>query len=177
MAALGRATETDEARETWQIDGDREATWALRKMAEAQTEADRIQAAYDDELDRLTHWRLDALAGPQRDLAYFEGQLIAYRLRLEDENPALAQTYKLPGGRITRRKGSVKVDVSDVDELVTWALDHDAALLRIEPAKSALAKLTKADDGALVSEDGERVPGASWVRGDDSYGVTLEGVA
>lgn len=176
----------DGAREAWRIHSDREATWAIKKMRAAQAELDRVKEEYDAERELLDQFLKDASAGPERDLEFFKGHLIAYRMELEDRDPDLAKTYKLPGGNLTRRAGSKVIEVTDLDEFRKWALTGQRyALLSVGPAKQAIKDLLRAVHGTLENGDddpigllidqetGEAAQGVVELVKPDSYDVRL----
>lgn len=175
--AEGAFADGQPAEEGWVVDGDREAAWALRKMREAQAEVDRVNANAAHEHDAITAWADAAKTGPDHTLAFFRGRLIGYRLHLEDENPDLARTYKLPGGRLIRRKAPDRVEVADEDALVGWALENDRDAVTFKPKVTPFkgADYGYSDDGRVVYlSDGEVVPGVRWVEGDDRYSVSVD---
>lgn len=160
----------DEARQAWRIHSDREAAWAMRKLAAAVAETERVTQAAADEIDALKAWRDAALAGPTHDAEFFEAALVAYRLELEERNPELPKTYKVPGGVIARRKRPDTYRVTDDQAFIAWALDTGLEhLLHIEPRTSGLKAFTANDEGTLVTADGEVVPGVEHVVGTDAY--------
>lgn len=167
-------TPDPEHRDGYRIGGDREATWALRKLAAAHAERDRIMAVAGEEIARITAWRNAAVRGPEADIDFFEAVLIDYRRRLEAENPNLPQTYKLPGGVITRRRSPVRAEVLDPEAFTAWALVHDPAAVKVTPLVSALGSYQRTDEGDVVSPDGEVVPGVHVVGGDDRYAAKPE---
>lgn len=159
----------DEARQAWRIHSDREAAWAMRKLAAAVAETERVTQAAADEIDALKAWRDAALAGPTHDAEFFEAALVAYRLELEERNPELPKTYKVPGGVIARRKRPDTYRVTDETAYVAWALEYNADLLRIESRLSELRTFADAGDGRLVDRWGQVVPGVEHVVGTDAY--------
>lgn len=166
-------------RETWQIDSDGAASWALRKMGAALAEVARCKQLADDEITRVKAWLDTATIGPQHDADFFESRLIDYRFRLEDANPDLPKTYRVPGGRIARRKLPDRVEVVDEQALIGWALTSGADVIRITASVSALKKVAAPTDPdaekcGLVTGDGEQVPGVVHVLGDDRYSATPE---
>lgn len=189
LLAQNEVPEDDESRERWSVGGDREATWALRKMAACDAEMDRLTADAAHEIEAIKAWLEAALTGPARDRSFFESKLIEYRRRLEADNPKLPLTYKVPGGVIARRKGSRSVVITDEQTFVEWALDNDPELVKLAPlkgglvAKDALYKLPDVpeneDDGwvsVVVSGSGEKVPGVQVVRDPAQYGAKPEAV-
>lgn len=162
-----------EQREAWRIHSDREAAWALRKLAAALAEAERINRDAADEIEALKAWRDAALAGPEHDAGFFEAALVRYRVELEERDPDLPKTYKLPGGVITRRKRPDTYQVTDADAFTAWALANNRDLVKIEPRVSGLRDIVVHDNDAdsvlVVDRNGEIVPGVEHHLGTDAY--------
>lgn len=191
---------TPETRERWSIDGDRTAGWALRRLARARGEVDRINAEADRRIALIEAWREDALRTPMSDAAFFEGALGDWhRRRLEpvvadaldtylnahpnaSPDDALAAVWanlkgkslKLPDGTLTARRTPDTVEVVDPDAAVTWALtEGHAHLVNLKPALAELRKLPRAG-GAVVGPDGEAVPGVVPRAGRLTYGAKVD---
>lgn len=163
--------EDDEQRERWKVKSDRAASWALRRLGDTEAEIARLKLAAQDEIDSLKAWLEAALAPLARDVNFFEGVLIEYRMALEAEHPDLPQTYKVPGGTIARRKTPDKIEIVDADAVVRWAIRSGLFdLLKIEPRVSLLkeigtpvheagtcdvceASIVKDEEGSWVHED------------------------
>lgn len=160
----------------WNISGDRTATWALRKIAEAEAELRRIKDAADQEIKRVSAWRDRAGRQPQRTADFFRDRLREYlRALIEEGKVKLTSkgggTYKLPAGDLTRRAGSTSVEFYDEEAFIAWALDNRTELVKIEARKQATkdALLAKEDDGDLIlldPETGEVVPGVHIITGE-----------
>lgn len=176
LLSLGPDLDDDNDREAWRIDGDREATWALRKVAAANAEIERIEEQHRSARQDLDEWRTSALNSPQSDVSFFTAKLLDYRRRLERDIPSLPQTYKVPGGRITRAKARVRRVVTDADALLVWAEAHSPGAVTKAVLPSKLDALDAPPEGEgvghLFMADGEQVPGVELVRGPDVYGVT-----
>lgn len=161
----------------WEIDGDRTATWALRKLSVEQREVERIEAVYHDERARLDAWLDAALTRPLHRKEFFESKLIGYRLRLEDaaadRGEELPRTYRLPGGSLVVRAGRARRVVADEATVVEWATRNAPEAVR----RSVLVSKLPGEqvDGRLVTDDGEPVPGVTIETSDPSYSVTLDG--
>jgi len=184
-------------RDSWQIDGDRQATWALRKLGGYVAEQARLQALADEERQRVEDWLADSTSGLRSQVQFFQDHLVGYLHRLLDENPELPKTYKLPTGKLSRRKGAdrIVVDEQEPDRFVEWALANDRRdLLTIRPSASAM----KAEIGdwqipsveldakggtlpsqygsthPIVTAEGEIVPGISYEVGSESMSAKPE---
>ena len=165
----------DDARERWRIDGDETATWAGRKLGQAEGEMARIKAIADTEIQRIEAWRDDALRIAERDVDFFTARLVEYRRDLEAANPKLAKSYKLPTVVLKRRAGRESTRITDPAAFIAWAeANHpDAVKVRRDPLVSALADLPRDDNGQLVADGGEIVPGVESVTAGDSYTVQV----
>lgn len=163
----------DPVAEPFRIENDASAAWAMRKLRRAQAEVQRVKHAAGAERLRLTHWEGDSLVAPNRDIEFFTAALVDYRHRLEAADPDLPKTYKVVGGSITRRKAPDKVEVTDEQAFVTWALTNAPEALS---APTPLVSTLKGDgydttaDGEIVRlEFGDAVPGVRLVPGVDQY--------
>lgn len=165
----------------WEIDGQRTAEWALRRLkraegerAEAKALADELRAqaaAYEDAVARRTG----------RDVEYFTGRLRAFHDRLLAENPK-RKTVELPSAKLERRAGGVSAVIEDEAKLIEWLEANDDELLnykdpsvkRTELKAKYGAKVDTAPGAyhALAVATGEVLPGVSIVRGDATERIT-----
>lgn len=174
LLADGPDLEQPEQRERWRIDGDNTATWALRKLAAIQAERDRIKLLHQAEVSRLDAWAADADRALSHDADFFTARLTEYRLELEQANPDLPKTYKLPAGSLARRAGRESTYIGDEAEFIAWATVNCPDALRVTAKVAPLAKWERTTtDGEVrvVSPDGELVPGVRIIRGDDRIEV------
>ena len=175
LLATGPDLDDPTVKERWVCDSDEKATWCLRKLAAIQAERDRIKRLWEAEEARLNAWLMDADRPLEHDAAFFIGQLQGYRMQLEDENPDLPKTYKLPTGALARRAGRESTYIGDEDAFVAWAKDNCPDALRVTPKVTPLKDWMRQvdEDGTvhLVSPDGEVVPGVRVLRGEDRIEV------
>lgn len=159
------------------ITDDTLAQWALGKLSAYTAERDRIRRNAQAEVERI---QAKALADekPITDkIDHWTQELIGYRHRLEADRPDLAKTYKLPGGNLVRRAGRKSTVVRDSAAFVEWAIKAAPAALNISPLVSVLTPahgFIRTDEGAIVTADGEAVPGVEIVTADDTYSVSLQ---
>jgi hypothetical protein len=178
-ALLGEYEEpqSPEDREAWRIEDDSAATWALRKLRAYRQEIDRITALAAEERARVNTWEMERTSPLFSSQAFFESKLIDYRRRLERENPDLAKTYHVPGGKITRRVGSRRVEVTDQSAFTAWAVENDMRTLKLTPLVSTLKdqkdryQVDETLQVVIDRETGEPVPGVEVLRDPDQYGV------
>lgn len=146
---------------------DSTAAWALARIAEKVTEIDRLRRNAQAYIDQI---QADALRDekPLTDaVAYFEGELRRYYESL----PGQPSTYKLPTGRIERRKGRPSTKVVDVDAYLEWAESAAPEAIKRSPLTSPLKGWDVTDDGQVVTPDGEVVPGVRVVVGEPTVSI------
>lgn len=162
---------------TWNgITDDTTAQWAITKLAGYHRELARLRSNAQAEIERIQTKALDDEAPVRAKIEHWTTELVGYRHRLEDADPLLPKTYKLPGGNLLRRAGRKSTVVDNVAEFVAWALDHAPAAIKYEPQVSVLTPahgFRRLDDGCIVDADGEQVPGVQIVTGPDTYKVDL----
>ena len=170
--------------DVWEPQNDEEAEWAMQMLARAHRELERIQAAADTKREQIDAWQERASVGPLAAAERFEQKLVGYRKRLEREDPHLRLTYPLPSGVIKRRAGATRVNITDEQAFISWALSNDDSAVKVVPVLSAIKgagyrtvipkeTLKKSDGGVteVVSLDGEVVPGVEIEVGPPIYGV------
>jgi hypothetical protein len=174
---------------TWRVTNKGEADWALAKLAKAraaraEVEAiyhDRVTAAHDALMEAMApvvEWRKEQVARYDDDEERWEALLLQYhRTLLADDDHA--KTVELPHGTLKARKTPDRWDVDD-DAFLAWAQDGQRGLVRVKqsPDKKAMRELLKvADDGCVVTEEGELVPGVTVERGEVRFTVETPEVA
>lgn len=154
------------------ITDDRLATWALRRYAEAEREAARIDALAAEQRAIVDEWRANARKKPEATMSFMRAKLIAYLRNLqlaEGSDPDLDPKTKritTPAGVVTARK-STSVAVSDEASLLEWLQDPtnkayaDAWVktkteVGVAPLKATLN--LDAAPGIVVTKDGVPVP-------------------
>lgn len=164
----------DDPEHGFTVTDDTTAEWALERMREHTAEVARIKANAEEAIDRIRSKADHDCAQSARRIDYLHTLLVDYRRQLEEQDPSLPKTYRLPSGNLKRRAGSESVQIADPDAFIEWARDGRLDLLRLTPAKDAIKRATTVtEDGTLVSADGEVLPGVTITRGPDSYSVEV----
>lgn len=177
------------------ISSDGEAARVLQRMERWERECARLRQLIKDERERITafeHANLgtkDEPKGAAREVEFYRGVLIDYYRQLEDTDPSIAQTHRVPGGWIGRRKNPDSVEVTDPDAFVQWAIANDradlvadivpAAKTTIKGALDPQSDPSKADRGEVlhfIDADGVVIPGVLYKVGDDRYDAKTEAV-
>ena len=162
--------------ERFRVDDDGSASWALRRLAEAEAELASREAVAAAEIATVERWLEDASKQPERDREFFSALLVDYMARRHEADPK-TKTISLPAGKLTARAGSTKLVVVDPElffEFADAVSDSDRPVYvreKVEPNLADLKKcLAAADDGTVVdTETGEPVPGLALVAGATSY--------
>ena len=162
--------DTDEAREAWRIGGLREATWAMRKLADIEARRAQVRDAYQAEVDRLDVWVQEQEQRLDHDGDFFRAHLEVYALTVRADSPVnskgepTVKSVSTPYGvvKTSVRGGSWAVS----EETVEWAKRARPDLVtttvsetfQVSAAK-ALADLEVVAGEVIDTTTGEAVPG------------------
>lgn len=112
---------TDTADTTFTINNDDDALWAMRRLAHAQREIDRIKAQAQIEIDRINLWvegNTTSLAGT---VSYFDRILGDYLMRVREDEADGRKSLSFPDGVVSSRTVAPKVEVTDLEAFIAWA--------------------------------------------------------
>lgn len=178
---------TDEA---WQIKDDSDATFggdrlrhykgrAAQHHVFAETLRNDLRARYQAKLKLIDDWEESAVSRETPHIEKWTGRLLNYFRQLREADPTLKTKY-LPGITLLRRPASKGLSVTDDGALLSWLLalpEDDPQRLALKPPKILKSNLLfnrTTDDGALVTKDGELIPGVVQVVGEEKFDVKLE---
>lgn len=156
--------EYDDPADSFRIENDEQAAWAMRKLLAARIRHDDNERIADAERQRIDHWIEYVNAKHDRDIAYFEGILVEYasRQRAAEDRKSIDTPY----GVVKSRAGQPKINVLDADEFIQWAKQGHEDLLTVKVSPSlaaikALAEIEVTDTLGVVAitPDGEIIPG------------------
>ncbi|MCD8190705.1 MAG: host-nuclease inhibitor Gam family protein [Clostridiales bacterium] len=147
----------------WRIDSDSKADWALRKIAEAEEEYNRLAELADQRIAELKA-RKDAEA-TRRDNAVepLKAALQEYFQTVKPSTDTKTQTtYRLLSGTLVQKKPSVKMSM-DSDKLAEWLMSEGREeYLKVSPVWGELKKkLVATGGGAAFADTGEMVEGVT----------------
>jgi phage host-nuclease inhibitor protein Gam len=161
-------------RETFTVDNDAKADWALRKLGAIRAKIEENKAIAQAEAERIAAWLEHVNAAFADDIGYFEGQLRQYA---ETQRAEGRKSVELPHGKIKSRAVNPKFAVEDKEAFLAWARANNPALIRITEAPAITemnTALSKSDVGVAVDANGEVVPGVSVVDASVSYTFETE---
>ena len=149
----------NEAPESFRIDDDKTAEWAIKKIRAEQEEHDRLQALIDLEREDLDKKQQEIDARLDRKTGFLKGLLFDFFEGVEKKETKTQQSYKLLSGSLVYKKPSISIARPDNDQLVAY-LENAGRKDLIEVKKSAAwgefkKTLVITSDGQVVSEDGE----------------------
>lgn len=144
------------AAETFVVNDEDQALWAMRKLAGAQRQIVASSHRAEAEHKRIDAWYEQVTKAPESTKEYFSGLLTAYAIR-QRENGVKSLSY--PDGYVKTRSAGGNIAIRDDAAFVAWAQStgHNE-LLRIK-AEPSLADIKKSAlfDGDSVVIDGEVV--------------------
>ena len=149
----------EELNEGFVVDNDKKAEYCIKKIKAAQAEHDRLMELVNAEIEELNLKALELDNKLESETGYFKALLYNYFETVEHKETKTQESYKLRSGSLVFKKPAVSIVKPDNDQLVAYLQSIDREDL-IETKMTAAwgeykKTLTIADDGQVVSEDGE----------------------
>lgn len=151
--------------ESFRIDNDEKAEWALAKIREEQAEAMRIMNVcksmilhYEQEFKKVEE-------DLEKKTAYLKGQLEQYFERVEKKRTKTQEVYKLPSGTLKRKYPGAQFKRDD-EALINWLKDRkmeEYIKVKESPDWANLKKMVQIAGDKVVDEDGEIIEGVTIV--------------
>lgn len=164
-----------DVREGWRVDSMSAADWALRKIRAARMEMETLKKYADSEKARIDMWLKEQTEARQRDVDFFEAQLKPFVADALDGKKT--KTLKFPCGSCSFKKSTPSF-TKDEAVLLQYVKDNDSQYINVkESVNWAEFKKTLqfAQDGKMITCDGEVVPGVTYTVGEDTFTVKTEG--
>jgi len=148
-----------ETPEDFTIDNDKTANWAIKKIKEEQEEHDRLQALINDERQELQAKQEEIDKRLEAKTGYLKSLLLGYFATVPHKETKTQASYKLLDGSLIFKKPSLSIVKPDDEQLLEY-MERAGREDLIETKRSAKwgdfkKTLTIADDGQVISEDGE----------------------
>lgn len=143
---------------TFVIDNDSKADWAVQQILEAQAERDRLQALCDEQIAALKDKRQELADKCEKETAWLRGSLMAYMETVKTKETKTQASYQLLSGKLVKK--FAKPDFVHDDEcLYAYAKQHEPAFIRVKESFdwAAFKKHLHIVDGVIVNADGEVV--------------------
>lgn len=152
------------------VDDDSKAEWCLRKIREANDEAERMQEWYTEQMRRILK-RRDAR------VSFFEGKLESYFAIVPKRETKTQKTYSLPGGKMILKKQSPEFERDDKLVLAWLNANEEKKFIKIKEAVD-WAELKKTleicGNEAVFTETGEIIPGISVTERPEKFVVEVK---
>lgn len=151
----------------WQITDDGAAEWAMRKLADVQSQVAELEARRDGWMAKIAAWFDQATKPLSSRAEFFGAHLESYALRRREEDGI--KTVRLPSGSVSTRQPGPRVVVRDEAAFRAWALAHpDSPAVRIKvdlmrttqaagEMKRTVRAVKSGEDWRVVLDDGEVV--------------------
>ena len=150
---------------------DMDAEYMVGFIRQANAEYDKMESWYCRMLEKAKEVR-------DRKVQWAEGNLRAYFDAVPAKVSKTQKSYELPSAKLVLKHQEPKYTTKD-EELVPWLKKNGkAGLIRVkeEADWANLKKELKVspDGAAMVTEDGEVVPGVTVTQREDKFSVTLK---
>lgn len=145
----------------FRVDDDRKADWALERIAEAESERDRLLALAQQEIDELKAEMENIAEKCDRDTGYLKACLKDYFATVDSKETKTQATYKLLHGSLVWKKP--KQNIQHNDEELLKALKGTEYIETTQKVKwGEYKKNLEVQDGVVIdTTTGELVAGCS----------------
>ena len=162
-------TEYTESSTEFVVTDDSSAEWCIKKIREAQENVAKWRAHYDQQMQRIEN-------EANSTISFMTAKLEEYFEKVPHKETKTQQSYKLPSAKLVRKQQQPRFDIDD-DITVKWLEDnHLDDLVKIKKTAdwSSIKKRFTVNGYAVISEDGEIVPGIAVTQREDIFKVELE---
>jgi phage host-nuclease inhibitor protein Gam len=161
--------------ESFVIDTEEKANWALRKIRSLKEKKQDNIALAEAEISKIDAWLESVNEKVDRDAEYFQNMLAAYAQKRRNEDSKF-KSLKLPHGKIAFRKQQPKWEYDDsklLESLKSSGLD-DLIRIKEEPDKTAIKKrLVVSGEFAVNPDSGELIGGITIQQREDDFKVEV----
>ena len=158
------------ATESFVIDNDMKADWAVRRIAAIEAETQRMLDFYKDQSEKLK-------AQCDQRTAYFKGLLQRYLMTVPARETKTQMKHSLPSADLVLRKPALKYEHDD-QQLLKWLQQNDMSeftQVKITPAWGELKKhLSVVGDSVILTDTGEIVEGVTAGMSDPEFVVKVK---
>lgn len=153
--------------ESFVIDTDAKAEWALQKIREARADRDKWVEWYQAKIREITE---------QTDFntMNLERLLADYFATVPHKKTKTQESYKLPGGKLVLKTQNPEYKRDDA-AVIEWAKGNAPQFVKVKEELdwAALKGATAVFEGHIVTEDGEIVPGVEVTDRDAKFVVEV----
>lgn len=162
--------------ESFKVDTDEKANWALRKIKQFQEQQKENTALAEAEIEKIDEWLKSENEKLQGDIDYFTSLVAEYAIKKREDDPKF-KSKKLPNGRMGFRKQQPKFHYKD--DLLVESLKKSGRtdLIRVKetPDKTAVKKNFIVQGDKLIDPDtGEVIEGVTIEHREETFEVKPE---
>lgn len=154
--------------ETFVIDTDAKALWALQKIKEARADRDTWVAWYQQKIKEITEQT-------DFDTMNLERMLGEFFLTVPHKKTKTQESYSLPGGKLILKTQNPEYKRDD-KKVIEWLKQNNGSQfvkVKEELDWSGLKAATGTFEGNVVTEDGEVIPGIEVINRDAKFIVEV----
>lgn len=155
-------------RDTFTIDTDAKADWALQKIKEAREDRDTWVAWYQQKIKEITEQT-------DFDTMNLERMLAEYFQTVPHKKTKTQETYSLRGGKLILKTQNPEYKRDD-KTVIAWLKENGGGQyvkVKEELDWAGLKATTAVLNGKLFSEDGEEIPGVEVVEREAKFTVDV----
>lgn len=142
--------------DSFKIENDKTADWAITQIHEAETERDRLIKLAQDQIEDLNNKIKELEAKCENDTKYLKGCLAMYFDTVPSKETKTQKTYKLLSGTLVFKKPVTKIVHND-DKLLEYLEENDGKdYIKIKKSidwAEFKKTLTISDDGEVVDTE------------------------
>ena len=163
-----------EVNEGWKVDSMSAANWAMEKIRARRAEMTELKKFADAKKAQIDEWLQEQTESLQDEVEFFEAKLKPFVADMLEGKKT--KTLKFPCGACSFKKSAPKFTKDD-EVLTQWEMlnEKDNINTKYSVNWADFKKtLQYAQDGNMISADGEVVPGLTYSVEEDSFTVKTE---
>lgn len=150
----------------------------LRRVRGFERSAEEIRALAQAEIDRITAWREDRVAGLDRQISFFGRSLETYMRGHHEATGRKVKTLNLPNGVLKVREARTTLDVENDEKVAAIVEDQRPAWVKTEKSIRKREASAQLYPGALIERPDYPAPeGREWHEALDMCGWEVIGFA
>ncbi|MFD2658565.1 host-nuclease inhibitor Gam family protein [Gracilibacillus thailandensis] len=166
----------EQVNESFQIDNDQTANWALRKIKDITQQIQNNSELAQAEIEKIESWEQQEKEKLQQSIDYFQGLLAQYAVKKREEDPKF-KSQKLPHGKIGFRKKPAKwnYDKDKIIDSLTKNNMQDFIKVTYKPDIAGIKSLFDVQDGKVFNpETGEVIEGITVEEQGEDFTVKVD---
>lgn len=163
-------------KDSFKVDDDSKANWALRKIKQAQEKQEKASSLAVEEQEKIEAWYQSEKEKAQREIDFFQGLLAQYAFEKRKQDPKF-KSQTLPNGRIKFQKKQAQIKYKDKDIIDYLEKNEKEDLIKVkkEPAKSEIKKAFTIRGNKMIDPDtGEVVDCVTVELPEDEFKVEVD---